>query len=186
MSKAEKPSTENAQAPKPADGAEAPAKKKPPVKLIGIVAGLMIAEGAGVFVFVGATARQPSAAKAGVHGEQEAEQDALVEIEVSDDKFQNMSTGRVWIWDMSMFVKVRKKDEEYAVNQLGARKAEVAEGVAQIMRRAQHADLKEPGLETLNRQLAAYMSEILGHDAEGNPRVVRIVLPKCRGFPADF
>ena len=63
--------------------------------------------------------------------------------------------------------------------------AEIKEGVAMIFRRAQHSQLKEPGLETINRQISAYVNQAIGKDAEGHERVVRVVIPKCRGFPGD-
>jgi flagellar basal body-associated protein FliL len=171
-----------AEAPAPAAAPEQPAKKSP-VKPIAIVAVLMIAEAAGVYMFVGKTGPQPAAAA--VEGKEEAGKDALVEIPLIEDKFQNLQTGRVWVWDSEIVLKAKSKNQEFVAKQLEERTAEIKEGVSQIFRRAQHGQLKEPGLETINRQITAFMSQILGKDGEGKERLERVVIPKCKGFPAD-
>lgn len=169
-----------------AEAATAP-KKKSPVKAIAIVGVLMLLEAVGVFVVVGMTSKKPAEAEAkGLAGHAEADKEAQVEIPLIEDKFQNLSTGRVWVWDSSVVLKVKKKNEEFVTEQLEARAAEVREGISMIFRRAQHSQLKEPGLETVNRQLLAYVNKTLGADADGLNRVERILIPKCKGFPADF
>lgn len=183
MSDADKKSKEAEKAPESAE----PAKKKPPIKVIGLVAVLMIVEAVGVFAVVSATAKQPAAAEAAhIEGIDEADHDASVEIPLLDDKFQNMQTGGVWIWDAEIILKVKEKNSEYVAGQLENRAAEIKEGISMIFRRAQHNQLKEPGLETINRQLTAYLNKVIGHDAENQPRIERVMIPKCRGFPANF
>lgn len=175
----------DSKSPPPADAAPAAtAAKKSPVKAIGIVAALMIVEGVAVFMFVGKTGPQPVAA-AEVKGEHDADEHASVEIPLIEDKFQNMQTGRVWVWDTEIVLKVKSKYEKAVSKLLESRAAEIKEGVSMIFRRAQHTHLKEPGLETINRQISAYINEVIGKDAEGKERVERVVIPKCKGFPAD-
>ena len=162
------------------------AKKKSPIKAIAIVGVLMLVEAVGVFMVVGMTSKKPAEAEAKqLEGHAEADKEAQVEIPLIEDKFQNMSTGRVWVWDAGVVLKVKKKNEEFVSAQLEARAAEIKEGVSMIFRRAQHSQLKEPGLETINRQLLAYINKTLGADAEGLNRIERILIPKCKGFPAD-
>lgn len=173
------------EAPK-ADAAAAPAKKGPPVKVIGIVAVLMALEAAAVFMVVKATSPKPAAAEE-VHLEHADQHDteATIEIQLIEEKFQNLQTGRVWIWDTDIYLKVKQKNEEAVNKVLEGKSAEVKEGVAMIFRRAQHSQLKEPGLETINRQLTAYMNLVIGKDPDGKERIEKIFIPKCRGFPAD-
>ena len=52
-----------------------------------------------------------------------------------------------------------------------------------IIRRSAHAHLTEPGLETLHRQISAYVEGVFGFDPEGEPLVERVLLPKCQGLP---
>ena len=161
----------------------APAKGSSSVKIILAVVILMVVEAAGIYFFVGKTGPKP--AEAAVEGKDETNHDSVVEVPLIEDKFQNMSTGRVWVWDAGVVLKVKKKNEEYVAEQLEARAAEIKEGISMIFRRAQHSQLKEPGLETVNRQLLTYVNKTLGTDAEGLNRVERVLIPKCKGFPAD-
>ena len=184
----------------PAPAAEEGAKKKPPIKLLGIVAALMLVEGAGVYVVVSMSSKKPQAAEAhgveGGHGGAPAEgghgggvavldDDAEIELKLMEDKLQNMQTGRVWLWDVGVYIKVKKKNEAIVAEQLKRREAEIKEEVARIFSRAQHSQLKEPGKETLSRQLTALSHKIFGADADGNPRVERVLIPRCRGFATD-
>lgn len=162
-----------------------PAKKKPPIKMIGVVAGLMLLEAVGVVLFLGMAGGGPQAAEANLE-EHATDHESLVELALVADKFQNMQVGRVWIWDVEIFLKIKEKNTTFVEAELADRAAEITEGVSQIMRRAQHNQLKEPGLETLNRQLAAYVDKTLGQDPDGMSYVERVLIPKCRGFPADF
>jgi flagellar basal body-associated protein FliL len=165
----------------------APAAKsgKAPVKMIGVVAALMMAEAAGVYALVGMSGSRAQTAAAEIKGEDKAELSQPVEIELVDDKFQNMQSGRIWIWDTQIVLKVRKKNQPFIEEELEKRSAEIKEGVAQIMRRAQHSHLREPELTTLNRQLTAYLDKIFGPDADGNTRLERVLIPKCKGFQLE-
>lgn len=164
---------------------KAAAKGGLPIKTIGIVAVLMIVEAAAVFFVVGSTMRKPTETKASeLHGEEEAKLDALVELPLVEDKFQNMSQGQAWIWDAAVFVKVKKRDEQKVQEALQARAAEIKEGISYIFRRAQHAQLKEAGLETMNREISAYMNEIVEKAPDGTSRIDKVLIPRCRGFPA--
>jgi hypothetical protein len=183
---AEKPAKNDKKeaAPPPEAGtAEKPAKKGLPVKMMGIMAGVMVAEGAVVYFIAGATGPKPVAAD--VKHVEEEHHDEFVEIPLIDEKFQNLQSGRAYIWDASIVLKVRTKDEELVASTIEKSAAEVKEAVALVFRRAPHAQLTEPGLETLNRQLLALLNQFAGKDAEGHPRIVRVLIPKCKGYLAE-
>jgi flagellar basal body-associated protein FliL len=168
-----------------ANAAESGAKKGPG-KTVGIVAALMIAEAAGVYFIMQATGpKQAEATDVAIEGADVHVEESSVELPLMDDKFQNLQTGRVWVWDAEIVLKVKSKNESFVSEQLQSRGAEIKEAVSMIFRKAQHSHLKEPGLETLNRQLTAYVSEMLGKDSDGNERFERVVIPKCKGFPAE-
>jgi flagellar basal body-associated protein FliL len=173
-----KPKAEAAEA-----GAEAAPKKKPPIKLIAIVGGVMALEAGVLIAVMGMTGPKTVEAKpVEVHS---PEDDKTVEIEVVSDKFQNLQTGRVWVWDTSVFVQVKAKHEEQVNGQLERRAAEIKEGIGQIISRAQHAQLREPERQTLNRQITGYLNELLKDDA-GHPLFERVLIPRCNGFSTDF
>src|ERR1043165_2205002 len=88
-----------------------PAKKKPPIKVIGMVAGIMVAEAAGVYFLVGMSGPKNAVAEVDVHGAAQAAGQQSVEIDLIDDKFQNMQTGHVWMWDIQVVIKTTKKNE---------------------------------------------------------------------------
>jgi flagellar basal body-associated protein FliL len=162
-----------------------PPKKSLPVKTLGVVAVLMVAEAAGVIMFLGYSGSRPQKAEAHLESGDAADHEAQVEIELIADKFQNMQTGKIWVWDVEVYLKVKAKNKDFVEKELARRSAEIKEGVAQLMRRAQSSQLKEPGLESLNRQLGAYIGKVLGNDPDGNSRFERVLIPKCRGFPTE-
>ena len=163
-----------------------PGKKKPPMKVIAVVAALMVAEAGGVYFFLGMTGSKAQSAEAEIKGAEAAAEQETVEIDLVDDKFQNMQTGRVWVWDLRIALKVKQKYEAYVSEQLGKRDAEIKEGIGQIVRRAQHSQLREPELTTLNRQIAAYLNTIVKPDeSDGHSRIERVLIPKCKGLQID-
>lgn len=173
--------SENAKAESPA-----PEKKKLPLKTIVIVAALMVAEAAGVLAFVGITDRKPQAVEAKeLHDDELHDTEKTVEVQLLADKFQNLQTGRVWFWDAEIVMVVKTRNEAFVKSEMERRRAEIAEGVSTIFRKAQHSQLKEPGLETINRQVGSYMNRVMGKDADGEDRIVRLIIPKCRGIQAD-
>ena len=161
-------------------------KKKSPIKMIAIVGGIMVIEAVAVLGFTMFAGGKPTAAEAGIEGADQSGLEQLVEISLVADKFQNLQSGRVWLWDTEVYLKVRSKDQEFIEKELERRRAEVTQGVAQIIRKASQNQLKEPGLETLTRQFSAYAHSVFGTDAEGENHVQSVIIPKCRGFPADY
>jgi flagellar basal body-associated protein FliL len=182
-----KPDKKQAAPPTPEAAPEAaPEKKKPPIKTIGIVAALMIAQGVGVYMIAKMTSPKPAAADVQVDASAKSDHESFVEIPLIEEKFQNLQSGRPYIWDVSIVLKVKAKDEQFVTELLQKQANEVKEGIALIFRRAPHTQLMEAGLETLNRQIYAYLNnDVVDKDAESKPRVYRILIPKCKGFPAD-
>lgn len=169
-----------------ADSSPAPKKKGLPLKTILVVLGLLVAEGAAVVGFV-MFSGSPETVKG---GELELtpvdELESVSELMIVRDKFPNHHTGRVWLWDIEVQVQVKQKHKERVEKVLQDRGAEIKTGISQIIRTAHQNHLQEPNLETLTRQLTQYLREVFGSDADGDPRIQRVLLPNCVGFPADF
>lgn len=179
MADKEKPKAE-------AEAPAAPAKKKGPPMLPIIVGVVMIVEGA--LVYLAATfmmGGSSQAAPTALEGESEDDGERLVEIPLIEDKFQNMSTGRVWQWQVELVLRVRQKNQERVTQEMERRTAELREGVSRIVRSAQDRHLREPGLETVERQFTTYLNEVFGSDANGVPRVEDVILAKFLGTPSD-
>lgn len=172
---------------KPDDAAAAPAKKKkPPLLAMAAVLGVMVAEGVLVFIVAGMTSGGSSAQASTLHDEHSAAGEEITEVPVFTGKFQNLTSGRVFIWETEIVLEVRQKHKDHIAHELEQRHAAVREAIARIYRRTQHAQLKEPGSETLTRQLTAMFDDFFGADPEGHSRIERVLVPVCDGYPADF
>jgi len=110
---------------------------------------------------------------------------APVEIELMKGQFQNMSTGRVWEWRAEIFLRVRQKNVAEIESIMERDKALIQEGISKIFGRAQDRHLREPGRETMTRQITTYLNEIFGVDADEFPLIDRVLIPELKGFPAD-
>jgi len=163
---------------------EGASKKKPPIIMLAVVAVLMVAEAGAVFLVASMTKGGSASAATELEG-QVAEGDEVHEVELLAEQFQNTQSGRVWEWQTEIYLKVRQKNLDGprgVTATLERRNAEIKEGIALIFRRAQHKHLQEPGLQTISRQVTAYVNEVFGVDADGLPRVERVVIPVCKGF----
>ncbi|MBO6738844.1 MAG: hypothetical protein JJ916_03200 [Phycisphaerales bacterium] len=164
---------------------ESEAKKGGGFKTILIVAVLMIVEAGGLFVLINAMGGPSAVDASELQGLEGTGAEAPVEIELVSDQFQNMQTGRVWEWRAQIYLRVRQKnvDEIQAIMERDA--AMLKEGISMIFSRAQDRHLREPGRETVTRQLTTYLNEVFGYDADELPLIDRVLIPELKGFPAD-
>ena len=166
------------------ENSDAPQPKKLGIKVIAIVAVLMIAEGAGVYFLVSMTSGSAASAMS-IEGTEEAGREQTTEVLLIEDRFQNVSSGTVWLWDTSIYLQVRNKNIDRVEKVMKQREAEIKEGVAKIFRRAEDKHLRDdPGLETITRQLTAYLNDVFGTDRDDLSLIERIIIPKCTGINA--
>lgn len=168
----------------------APKKKKGGIKVIAIVAVLMGVEAGGLFFALKGGPAHTEASEAHVDLTEDTAQHKE-EVLIVEDQFQNLQTGMVWIWDVSVYAEVKSSDSEQLQEILKRRAAAVRQGISQIFSRAQHSQLKEPEHLVLNRQIITFITKLIEEETPGaaaNPDqklVSRILIPKCRGFPAN-
>lgn len=159
-------------------------KKKSPLLTIIIVAAVMVVEAVGVVGFIKFSGMGASSAEASsIAGEEVAEDEKTIELPLAEGRFQNLGSGQAWTWNLESVLQVKKKNQEKVNAELERRRSEITEGVSMIIRRAAHAHLTEPGLETIHRQITAYVESVFGVDPEGEPLVERVLLPRCQGLP---
>ncbi len=151
-----------------------------------IVAGLMLAEGVLVYLGVGILGSGPSQTAAEIQGLDELDREQQVEILLSEERFQNMQSGRVWGWQAEIWLKVRQKNETQVQAVMERDAAEIKEGIALIFRRAEDRNLREPGLETLSRQLTTFVHKVFGVDSDDDTLVERVIIAKLKGNPEDI
>lgn len=170
---------------KPAEAA-APAKKKLPIKTIGIVAGVMIVEAVAVVgVFKAISPKMSNA-----HTTQELHNDdgdSLKEVKVADEKYQNMRSGENWMWQIVVTVQVKKRHADKVEGILKSREAEIRDGLRKIVANADQNMLKEPDSKALQRQFTEYLNKVIPVDEKTNePLIEKILIPKCIGQSADY
>ena len=156
-----------------------------PVKTLAIMVVALVIEGAAisaVFMFSG----KPAAVKADkIATSEAAEGDKPVEKLVIADKFENNRSGKTFLYDTEIYIVVQKKNEEKVDVQLDAMSAQIAADIATIFRRAEPAQLLEPTLATLTRQIKAVLDDRIGHDAEGKSMVDEVLMKKYTQFRVD-
>jgi len=140
---------------------EKPKKKKGGMKVIIMVIGAMVVEGVVLIVALKMGGPAETQASEQLHDLEPDGSQVPQELLVVEDKFQNLQTGRVWVWDSSIFVQVKTKDAATVEEILKRRSASIKEGISQIFSRAQHAQLTEPERQTLNRQILSFLSKLM-------------------------
>lgn len=153
--------------------------------LIGVVGVLMLLEAVGVYAVV--TMMGPKSSEAQVDiDEIEDESARMVEVLLVEDRFINMQTGRVWQWAATVHLKLRQRNLEFVEGEMERRKAEISQGIAEIISSAKDRHLREPNRETVKRQFTAFVNEVFGEDAEGEPIVEDVVISRWLPSPLDF
>lgn len=169
-----------------AAGATGPTGRSSPMKMIAIVAAVMVLEAVGIVAVLKMTGGGAgSAAAQGIDHRGHDESNEFVELPLVSDRFQNMQTGKTWIWNAEIVLRVRKRHEPAVTASVHAKSAEILEGISMIFSRAQLSQLKEPSRQTINRQITAFMNKVVGHDADDMPRIDRVLFPKFVGFETD-
>jgi len=167
------------------DAASQDEKKGNPLILVGVIGVVMLLEAVGVYAVT--SMMSPKTAEAEVGVEELVDEDELTtEMLLVEDRFINISTGRVWQWQATIHVIVKNKNLERVTADMEKHAAEIKEGVSEIIASAQDRHLREPARDTIKRQLSAYVNELFGSDAEGVPRIERVVISRWVPSPSDF
>lgn len=158
-----------------------------PLKALAILVAILVLEGATIGVTMWLSG--PSDARGeGPTAEQQEDENELVELEVVREKFPNLRTGRQILYDMEIFITVRKGDnkEDRVKERLESRRAQIVMEVSTIIRRAEPEYFNEPTLATLRRQVKSVLDERLGETEEGESVVQEVLITRCTPFRADF
>jgi flagellar basal body-associated protein FliL len=118
------------------------------------------------------------------HGEGTSDPNKRVEMPLVEFRAPNKLTGRTLLFDVSIYVSVKKTDEETVKASIEQRKAMITDRVRTIIAQSDPERLgggSEPGLETLRRQVKYQLDQILGEGV-----VQEVIVPRCIPFRADF
>ena len=170
---------------KPAEAAAAETPKKSGMMKLIIVAGVvLVLEGATIGVTmmlssgpkkVVAEAPTSAPAEAVVHD---------VEVKLVDARLPNSLGGRIFVYDLAVVVKVDEKNKVKMTELFAEREAETKDHIRTIIASSDPKALSEPGLETLRRQIAYQLEEILGKDGKG--MIKEVLIPKCTPMQAQY
>ncbi|MCC6422437.1 MAG: hypothetical protein IT447_03090 [Phycisphaerales bacterium] len=125
----------------------------------------------------------------GAHGEEGEGHGAVdkrktVEINVIDFKTPNRQTGRLFLYDVSIFVVTKGEFADKLKEIIKDREALIKDRIRTIIAQSDPEKLGgggEPGLETLRRQVKYQLDEIIG---EG--MIEDVLIPRCTPFRVDF
>jgi flagellar basal body-associated protein FliL len=118
--------------------------------------------------------------------DQMADQNKVVEVLVVKDKFENLKTGRQFLYDTEVYITVRKRDETAVTNALAAQKAQIAMAIGTVVRQSDPAFLQEATYATLRRQIKAKLDEMFDKDPDGQSIVQEVLVTRCIPFRGDF
>ena len=160
-------------------------KKKLPIKAILIVAAVLLVEAvaiSAVFLLSGGPSE--------VQAEDMANDPALLaeqpaEVLVIADKFQNTRVGRTLLYDTEIYIVVKQKHRAEVEQTLERLSASIKSDIAAIFRRAEPAQLTEPDMATIRRQVRAELEDRLGQDEQGESVIQEVLIPTCTQFRAD-
>jgi flagellar basal body-associated protein FliL len=96
------------------------------------------------------------------------------EVKLIDAKLPNIQSGKIYMYDLQVVVKVLEKNKEKITDLFAEKEAEIRDHVRTIIASADPQALAEPGLETLRRQINYQLEQDLGKEL-----IKEVLLPKC-------
>jgi flagellar basal body-associated protein FliL len=157
-------------------------KKRIPTTLV-IVVVVTIVEGVGFYAAAKLFGGGPQASfgEPGEHyaqGENPMGQQASAEVVLLERfKAPNIKSGRLYIYDLDIVIKVPAHEEEEIEKLVADRKGEISDIVARIVRSADPRVLAEDELKTLRMQVQHALTPVFDDDDED--LVERVLIPRC-------
>lgn len=134
---------------------------------VAVVGGLMLLEGVGIFAAVSYLGGDPAIVQGGEglgSGGEGGDADEPTELHVTDLVSFNNREGRVYVYQISVYVDVEARSSAKIKHMLEARKNAINDRLSKTVRASDPKYLEEPGLETLRRQFKSELDRILGSD----------------------
>src|SRR5437870_8872592 len=108
----------------------------------------------------------------------------VVELQVLEFKAPNKQSGRLFLYDVSVFVTVKTEFKERVEAAFKDREATIRDRARTIISQCDPEKLgggSEPGLETLRRQMKHQLDEIIG-----DGMIEEVLIPRCIPYRQDF
>lgn len=150
--------------------------------MVGILVGVMVIEGAGVFILAKHFGARPASAEAGgIDGlDPEEGQKAPKEIEVEVARFraQNDQARQTAVYELTVYAVVLETDQEAFASMIEQKKATIQDRFSSIIRAADPQVLNEPDPATLRQSFERELSQI----AEEEEMVRRVLIPSIVAY----
>jgi flagellar basal body-associated protein FliL len=107
-----------------------------------------------------------------------------VEVPVVDFRAPNKQSGRMFIYDVSIFAVVKTASADQVKQTITDQEALIKDRIRTIIAESDPDKLgggSEPGLETLRRQIKFQLDEIVGDGL-----IDEVLVPRCMPFRTDF
>lgn len=162
------------------DGSEKP--KRFSKKLIGIIVGVAVFQGAAFFTVFKLAGSTPEPA----HGEESHVVETRPDVGVAEVslvkglKVPNDKSGRMWIYDIDISVVIGADQRARMEKIAEERKGEIGDRIARVVRAATDQMLREDDLQILRGQLQSVLSEI-SQDPE---LIQRVLIPRFVPIPS--
>jgi flagellar basal body-associated protein FliL len=107
-----------------------------------------------------------------------------VELPVVDIRAPNKQSGRMFIYDVSIFAVVKSTAADEVKQMITDREALIKDRIRTIIAESDPDKLgggSEPGLETLRRQIKFQLDEIVG-----DGMIDEVLVPRCMPFRTDY
>lgn len=168
-------------------GGEAPTggRRKGRLALFGVVGGVMLLEGVGIFALTRVVGGGPSQASGAssdvVNAGAAAPAPPPQELALADIQVMNQMSGRTMTYVVKVVAAVDATEVEAAKAVVANKQAAIEDKLAQVVRAAEPQFFKEAGLETLRRQFKHAVDPLF----DGQSPIKEILIPKCMWYPTD-
>jgi len=164
-------------------GSQGGGSRKQTLIMIGAVAAIMALEAGVIFLAVKFFGGGPAPVEAvGLVEGTSAGLSDETEMLVVKFKAPNMKSGKTFLYDMEVYVRVKNDKLEQLKNVLETYKATIEDRLNRVVRSAEPEDLREDGLQTLRRQIKHELGQIIGDEKI----IEEVLIPRCTPFRVGY
>lgn len=164
-----------------AESAPAPAKTGGR-KIMLIIGGIMLLEGAGIFGAMKLVGAGPGSSHADELTLATQPSKRSIEIEVVRVRTPNDKEGKLILWSLEVVIRVPADQQQSVADVIKANSGTIKDRIARLIRAASPEHLREPGLETLRRQMRFELGRVL----EDESKILEVLIPDCTPYPTGF
>lgn len=161
-----------------------PAMKKGRFGTIGLVGGIMLLEGVGIFAamkFLGSDPDPTVGMEQGLTPTTKPWEESQ-ELLVAKVRVLNSNGPKAMLYNVKVVVRVHHQNQSKVQEFCDSRKSTVEDAISRVIRSAEERHLGEPGLETLKRQIRHELGVLLGDDS----LVEQVLIPECMPMPTGY